>query len=240
MVVVGELLDQRHLSGALRVVAVDERVLVERLRQRRDDQVGGAALRGDELAVHDERPGALDLTLRLGDARDLTDALDQRRRQGADLGLAVAVPERRPAAEVHVRAGEARAEDVRERVADLIRDHERARHHGGAEQDRDRGQGRAKLVARHAAQRVAGHCALSSAMMAMMSPASLHGRVAHDQPVGQEERAVGDRRGPGVVRDHHGGLLVGVDRLTQHRQDLGAGGRVEVAGRLVGEDHGRP
>ena len=58
-------------------------------------------------------------------------------------------------------------------------------------------------------------------------------------PVGEEQHAVGDRRGVRVVRDHHGGLAERVDRVAQQREDLAAGGRVQVAGRLVGEHHAR-
>ena len=70
VVVVGKLLDQGHLAVPLGIVAGDERVLVEGLGQRRDDQVGGAALRLHVLAVHDQRSRRLDLALGLGDAGD--------------------------------------------------------------------------------------------------------------------------------------------------------------------------
>ena len=46
----------------------------------------------------------------------------------------------------------------------------------------------------------------------------------------------GDR----VMGDHHGRLVQLVHGLAQERQDLLARGRVEVAGRLVGKEHGRP
>ena len=42
-----------------------------------------------------------------------------------------------------------------------------------------------------------------------------------------------------VVRDHDDGLPEVVDRPAQELQDLLAGARVEVAGRFVGEQHGR-
>ena len=63
--------------------------------------------------------------------------------------------------------------------------------------------------------------------------------VADDPPVGEKQHAIGDRRGVRVVRDHHGRLTERVDGLAQQRQDLAARGRVEVAGRLVGEHHAR-
>jgi hypothetical protein len=39
--------------------------------------------------------------------------------------------------------------------------------------------------------------------------------------------------------NHHGRLAERVDGVTQQREDLAAGGRVEVARRLVGEHHAR-
>jgi predicted ABC-type transport system involved in lysophospholipase L1 biosynthesis ATPase subunit len=42
------------------------------------------------------------------------------------------------------------------------------------------------------------------------------------------------------VRDHDGRLAVLVDRGAQQLEHARAGGGVEVAGRLVGEEHGRP
>ena len=44
----------------------------------------------------------------------------------------------------------------------------------------------------------------------------------------------------GVVGDHHGRLAEVVDRFAEQREDLVARSRVEVAGRLVGEEHRRP
>ena len=98
------LLDQRHLAVRVGVVAGDERVLVERLGQRREDQVRGAALGGQVLAV-DRRasrpPGSGPRPWR---RRHLAHLRDQRCRQRADLVLAGAAAERGPAAEVHVDA----------------------------------------------------------------------------------------------------------------------------------------
>jgi len=42
-----------------------------------------------------------------------------------------------------------------------------------------------------------------------------------------------------VVRDHHRRLTERVDRVAQQGEDLAAGARVQVAGRLVGEHHAR-
>jgi hypothetical protein len=64
------------------------------------------------------------------------------------------------------------------------------------------------------------------------------GDVGHDPPVDQEEDAVGARGGAGVVGDHDGGLAVEVDGVAQQVEDQRARVGVEVAGRLVGEQHG--
>ena len=69
-------------------------------------------------------------------------------------------------------------------------------------------------------------------------PASAR-QLPHDEPVREEEHPIGHRRGLGVVRHHH--------VVWPYRRRLRAGARgsrrwsrVEVAGRLVGEDDGRP
>src|ERR1700761_8812599 len=59
--------------------------------------------------------------------------------------------------------------------------------------------------------------------------------LADDPPVGEEQDPVGDRGGAGIVRDHHDRLADRVDRVAQEREDLVAGGGVQVAGGLVGE-----
>ena len=60
-----------------------------------------------------------------------------------------------------------------------------------------------------------------------------------DQPVGEKERPVGDGGRLRVVGHHDERLAEGVDRLAQEVEDLLARRRVEVAGRLVGEDDHR-
>src|SRR6187402_1366356 len=62
------------------------------------------------------------------------------------------------------------------------------------------------------------------------------GGVADDLPVLQGDQPVGVGGGDRVVGDHHHRLAELVHRLAQQPQDVGARLRVEVAGRLVGED----
>ena len=63
-------------------------------------------------------------------------------------------------------------------------------------------------------------------------------RLADDPAVAHRHDALGGARDAHVVRDEHDRLAVGV-ALAQHRDDLAGGGGVEVAGRLVGEQHAR-
>jgi hypothetical protein len=63
--------------------------------------------------------------------------------------------------------------------------------------------------------------------------------LLHDQPVGQEEDSVGDRRGARLVGHHHRRLSVRGHRVTQQIEDLAARPRVQVACRLVGEEDRR-
>ena len=84
------------------------------------------------------------------------------------------------------------------------------------------------------------HRPLTSSSVSRISCARGRAEVADDVAVGEEQHAVGDRRGVRVVGDHHGRLAERVDRVAQQREDLAAGRRVEVAGRLVGEHHAGP
>src|SRR3954454_6375890 len=62
--------------------------------------------------------------------------------------------------------------------------------------------------------------------------------VVDDLAVGEHEQAVGVGGGRRVVRDHDDGLAELVDGAAQEVEHLTGGLRVEVAGRLVGEDDG--
>ena len=70
------------------------------------------------------------------------------------------------------------------------------------------------------------------------SSADSAGAVVDDGAVAQHHHPVGGGRGARVVRDHDHGLAELVDRAAQQPEHLGGGLGVEVAGRLVGEDHG--
>ena len=60
--------------------------------------------------------------------------------------------------------------------------------------------------------------------------------VVDNASVGEEQGAIGVRRGDGVVGDHDDRLAKFVDRGPHERQDLCTGVGVEVAGRFVCED----
>ena len=64
-------------------------------------------------------------------------------------------------------------------------------------------------------------------------------QLVDDAAVGEEDDAVGVRRGDRVVGHHHHRLAVVVDAAPEQLEHLGAGPGVEVAGRLVGEDDPR-
>src|SRR4051812_23222510 len=61
-------------------------------------------------------------------------------------------------------------------------------------------------------------------------------QLVDDQAVGEKEHAVGVRHRDRVMAHHHDGLTELVDTAPQEGEDLGAAGRVEVAGGLVGKD----
>ena len=64
--------------------------------------------------------------------------------------------------------------------------------------------------------------------------------LAHDPAVAEEHDPVGVRGRDRVVGDHHDRLPELVDGAAEQPEHLGAGLRVEVAGRLVGEHDRRP
>ena len=63
--------------------------------------------------------------------------------------------------------------------------------------------------------------------------------VVDDPPVGQHEQPVGEGGGMRVVGDHHHRLPEVVDGVAQQLEHVVGGFRVEIARRLVGEDHRR-
>ena len=64
-------------------------------------------------------------------------------------------------------------------------------------------------------------------------------QLLDDLPVGEEQDPVGDRRGARVVGHHHDRLAVGLRGVAQQVEDVASCLRVEVPGRLVGEQDRR-
>ena len=62
------------------------------------------------------------------------------------------------------------------------------------------------------------------------------GQLVGDATIGEEDHAVGVAGGDRVVGDHDDGLAELANGVPHEREDLRAGGAVEVAGGLVGED----
>ena len=63
--------------------------------------------------------------------------------------------------------------------------------------------------------------------------------MLHDPAVAQRDGFVGHRGQRRVVRDDHQRALVAAADVDEQFDDLLAGGAVEVAGRLVGQQHRR-
>ena len=58
----------------------------------------------------------------------------------------------------------------------------------------------------------------------------------HHPAVGQENNPIGVAGGHRVMGNHHDRLTVFPHRSLEELEQTGAGGRIEVTGRLVGED----
>ena len=116
-----------------------------------------------------------------------------------------------------------RREDAVEGLLDRVGQDQRAADHRDADHDGERRQQRADLAPREALQRDGDHRSVISSSAARISCALERPEVADDVAVGEEQHAVGDRRGVRVVGDHHRGLAERVDRVAQQREDLAAG-----------------
>jgi hypothetical protein len=128
-------------------------------------------------------------------------------------------------------------EDRVNALVDRVGEDVRAADHRDAEHDRDRRQRRAQLAAEQAAS-ANRSLPPSSSIAARMSCAELVRAPRTISPSRGRARGRRSRRAR-VVRDHHDRLAVARDRLAQQLEDLAARLRVEVAGRLVGEDDRR-
>ena len=102
-----------------------------------------------------------------------------------------------------IRARPRVGEDRVERLVDRVSQHERAAHHRDAEDDRDRGQDRSQLPAEKTSELCADHALRDLVIVARIVLPRAPRKLADDRPVGEEQDAVGDRRGLRVVRDHH-------------------------------------
>ena len=128
-------------------------------------------------------------------------------------------------------------EDAVERVVDRVREDVGPGDHHHPEKHRERRQAGAQLARPEPAKRQRGHPVGLQQLVHVLDVR--RGRVVHDPAVAQHDHAVADRRGVGVVGDHHDRLVELVDGLAKEVEHLGAGAGVEVAGRLVGEDDRR-
>ena len=129
------------------------------------------------------------------------------------------------------------AEDLVERLLDRVREDERPGDHRHAQQDGDDGQRGAELARREPAEREAGHA--SAFIWSRICSASRCGSSATMWPSSRKITRSATDGGDRVVGDHDDRLAELVDRAPQQPEDLLRGRGVEVAGRLVGEDHRR-
>ena len=109
--------------------------------------------------------------------------------------------------------------------------------HRDPEQDRDRGQRRAQLALPEAAQGERDHAAalIRSRISSTVSP----DWSSTTCPSARKTTRSATAAAAGVVGDHDDRLAEVVDRAAQQGEHVAPGARVEVAGRLVGEDDGR-
>ena len=232
------------LVGGRRGGALDPGERVERLRldalrrsaagRRRPARSGRRSRRGSRSrSSRRSRPAAFSTpstaaTLSTSDSR-------QRR---ARLGQVEAAVEGRLRLDRDVDAGVGLGEDVVEGLVDRPLQHEGAGDHRDAEHDRERGQRRAQLPGRQPAKCEAEHLEVphqaDDVVLALDLP------VGGDLAVGEDDDAVGVGGDLRVVGDDDDGLAELVDRRPQQVEDAVARLRVEVAGRLVGEDDGGP
>ena len=122
--------------------------------------------------------------------------------------------------------------------AHRVGQHQPGGQEGDADDHRQGGGDQPGQVGPEALERVAEHRA--------QSPSRRHGvedrvpgrghELVDDPAVGQEQHPAGVGGGDRVVGDHHDGLAEVAHGGGHERQDLGGGVRVQVAGRLVGED----
>ena len=242
----GHALVDRDLTVAGRPAALDEIERVEAvvLGIGLDPEGEGRRAAGlDRLPVGPQQLG-LEVQQRAGghlDAVDGPDAVERllrdRRRLGA---LALEADAGLLPGDDDVGAGVRLDEDRVERLVDRVREDVGAAHHRDAEDDRERGEDGAELPPRHAAEGDPDHVRAISSSAVSTSCSSSPGELLDDLAVGEEEDAVGRGGRTRLVRDHDERLAVVLHRRAQQLEDLAAGLRVEVAGRLVREDDGRP
>ena len=130
-------------------------------------------------------------------------------------------------------------EEVLERLVDRVREDQRADHEGDADDDREAGQDRPQLARQQA--RGARAWSLATAFIRSSTPsASVPAPSWTTSPSRRTTIRSATAAACGVVGDHDHRLVELVDGLAQQAQDLLGGVRVQVAGRLVGEQHGGP
>ena len=209
----------------------------------------GAPAGGDRFAVGvDDLGGALQHAVGVGDTGDGGDRVDElggnRVACAWPASLCVAEGERGAHLQVGVREGV--AEQRVEARAHAVGEHERADDERHAEDDGDGDGDQPADAGAHAAarQEEGGVGAHRQSPIRFTRSSTVSGgrgeQLVDDLAVVEEHDPIGVRRGVRIVGDHHDRLPVLADGAAHEVEDLGAGPGVEVAGRLVGEDHVGP
>ena len=230
------------LPGPLRRVARQEVVGVERgdlvpVAAQRRRTLGRVA---ENLPVLADEPGVpVDAALVLGDAGHPGEGADERGVDERPLRADVHPPgERRLGAHLGVGALVHARGQVVEGLTDRVGEYQGSRHERDAERYREGGGEQPELAGHQAPHDDPQH---GGSLPEPLHPLQygfcrrlVH--LVHDLPVGQEHDPVRVARGDGVVGDHDDGLAHLVHGPAHEAEHLRARPRVEVPGRLIGED----
>ena len=152
-------------------------------------------------------------------------------------------------AEADVRAAEQVGGGALEGLLRRGADDDRCGHRRHPERDAEHGQRGAQRAGEQASpgERREGHRSLQAESgeapderLRLVVAAATEGDLVADLAIADDEDAVGVRGCPRVVRHEHDRLAEPIGRVPQQVEDLGASREVEVAGRLIGQEDGRP